>query len=121
MEHETVMFEGVKSKSLSSVISALQVLRSIKKGCQAFLASVVDISRAMSSLSDVKIFQEFQNVFPKDLLSLPPKQEVKFSIELEPGTAPISKTPYIMATTKLRELKEQLQELLDKSFFQPSM
>ena len=55
MEGETVMFEGVKSRSLSRVISAIQTLRSVRKGCQAFLASVVDISRVTPSLSDIKI------------------------------------------------------------------
>ena len=121
MEGETVIFEGEKSRSLPRIISALQALRSVRKSCQAFLASVVDSSEATLSLSDVKIVREFQDVFPEDLLSLPPDQEIEFSIELVPGTAPISKTPYRMAPVELKELKEQLQELLDKSFIRPSV
>jgi len=38
-----------------------------------------------------------------------------------PGTAPISIAPYRMAPTELRELKIQLQELLDKGFIHPSV
>ena len=59
MEGETAMFEGVKSKSLPHVISTLQALRSAKKGYQAFLASLVNISKVTPSLSDGKIVQEF--------------------------------------------------------------
>ena len=59
MEGETVIFEGEKSRSLPRVISALQALRSVRKGCQASLASVVDTSEATLSLSDVKTVQEF--------------------------------------------------------------
>ena len=35
-------------------------------------------------------------------------------------TAPISMLPYRMTPAELRELKEQLQELLDKGFIRPS-
>jgi cytochrome b len=41
-------------------------------------------------------------------------------IKLKPGTAPIYKTPYRMATPKLAELKEHIKELLDKGFIHPS-
>jgi hypothetical protein len=51
---------------------------------------------------------------------LPPDREVELSIDLLPGTDPISKAPYKMAPAKLRELV-QLQELLDKGFIRPSI
>ena len=72
MEGETMMFEGVKSKLLPRIISALQALRSIKKGCQSFLASVVDLCEAIPLFFNVKIIWEFQHVFLEDLLGLPP-------------------------------------------------
>nr|GEW69900.1 retrotransposon protein, putative, Ty3-gypsy subclass [Tanacetum cinerariifolium] len=43
---------------------------------------------------------------------LPPEREVKFTIELIPGAQPISKAPYRMVPVELKELKDQLQELL---------
>ena len=46
---------------------------------------------------------------------------MEFTIELVPGTAPISKAPYRMAPVELKELKEQLQDLLDKGFIKPSV
>ncbi|GJX78838.1 putative reverse transcriptase domain-containing protein [Tanacetum coccineum] len=52
---------------------------------------------------------------------LPPEREVEFTIELVPGSEPISKAPYCMAPLELQELKEQLQELLDRGFIRPSV
>ncbi|TYK14922.1 retrotransposon protein, putative, Ty3-gypsy subclass [Cucumis melo var. makuwa] len=48
-------------------------------------------------------------------------REIDFAIELEPGTASISKAPYIMTPAELKDLKVQLQELLDKGFIRPSV
>ena len=60
------------------------------------------------------------DVFLDNLLGLPPDHEIEFSIDLLPGTTPISKAPYRMAPTELKELKEQLVEMLDKGFINPS-
>ncbi|KAA0045380.1 gag protease polyprotein [Cucumis melo var. makuwa] len=54
--------------------------------------------------------------FPDELPGLPPPREIDFAIELESGTAPISRAPYRMTPAELKELKVQLQELLDKGF-----
>ena len=68
-------------------------------------------------LDDIPVVREFPDVFPEDLPGIPIDREIEFSIDLLPGTSPISKAPYWMALT---ELKEQLQELLDKGFIRPS-
>ena len=54
------------------------------------------------------VMKEFPDVFPKELSSLPPKIEVDLSIEVLQRTTPISKAPYRMAPTELKELKTQL-------------
>jgi hypothetical protein len=54
------------------------------------------------------------------LTGMPPDRYIEFAIELQPGTAPISKRPYRMPPAELAELKKQLQELLDKGFIRPS-
>ena len=72
-------------------------------------------------LEDIPIVRDYPDVFPEDLPSLPPKREVEFTIDLAPGTAPISKAPYRMAPLEIKELKIQLQELLDKGFIRPSV
>ena len=55
------------------------------------------------------------------LRALPPDREVEFTIDLIPGTEPISIPPYRMAPAELRELKAQLEELLSKGFIRPSI
>ena len=63
---------------------------------------------------------EFLDHFPEELPGLPPHKEIEFCINVVSDTAPIYMPPCRMASVKLRELKEQLQELLDKSFIRPS-
>ncbi|XP_073279525.1 uncharacterized protein [Primulina huaijiensis] len=102
-------------------ISCLQMQRMLVKGCHGFLASVVDITREGSGImSDIDIVRDYLDVFADDVPGLPPDREVEFVIDIVPGTAPISKAPYRMAPTKMKELKSPLQELLDKGFIRPS-
>ncbi|XP_050876629.1 uncharacterized protein LOC127080343 [Lathyrus oleraceus] len=68
------------------------------------------------SVMQIPIVCEFPEVFPEDVTSLPPKREVEFSIDLIPETTPIFISPYRMAPLELRELKNQLEELLIKHF-----
>jgi hypothetical protein len=63
-------------------------------------------------IAEVPVVCEFPDVFPGDLLGLPPDRDVEFKIELILGTAPISKRPYRMSLNELAELKTQLRELL---------
>ncbi|KAA0054090.1 pol protein [Cucumis melo var. makuwa] len=93
----------------------------LSHGTWGILASVVDIREPEVSLSFEPVVREYPDVFPDELSRLPPPREVDFAIELEPGTAPISRAPYIMAPAELKELKVQLQELLDKGFIRPSV
>nr|GFD34984.1 putative reverse transcriptase domain-containing protein [Tanacetum cinerariifolium] len=52
---------------------------------------------------------------------IPLVREVEFNIEFIPGAEPISKAPYRMAPIELKELKDQLQELLERGFIRPSV
>ena len=60
-------------------------------------------------------------MFPKDLPSFPSHRELEFGIELLTGSAPIFKPPYRIAPVELKELKTQLQDLVDKGFIRPSI
>jgi hypothetical protein len=73
-----------------------------------------------ASTLDIRTVSEFLDVFPEELPGMPPDCEIEFVIELVPGTAPIFKRPYIMTANQLVDLKEQLQELLDKGYIRPS-
>ena len=67
-----------------------------------------------------RVVCEYEDVFPDDLLRMPPQRVVYFCIELHPSTSPISVTPHKMAPVELQELRAQIQELLDKGFIRPS-
>jgi hypothetical protein len=71
-------------------------------------------------LENIHVLCEYPDVFPDDLPGMPPDRDVESVIELQPGTAPISKRPYRMPPKELAELKSQLQELLDKGYIHPS-
>jgi hypothetical protein len=60
------------------------------------------------SLNEIHVVHEYSNVFPDDLLGMPPDRAIEFKIELQPGTAPIYKRPYLMAPNEMAELKTQL-------------
>jgi hypothetical protein len=56
------------------------------------------------SLEDFSVLQEFEDVF-QEIPGLPPRREIDFSIDLVPGVALVSKTPYRMSTPELKELQ----------------
>ncbi|GKF80645.1 putative reverse transcriptase domain-containing protein, partial [Tanacetum coccineum] len=59
-------------------------------------------------------------VFHEDLPGLPPVRQVEFQIDLIPGAAPVARAPYRLALSEIQELSDQLQELTDRRFIQPS-
>jgi hypothetical protein len=72
-----------------------------------------------TSTLDIKTVSKYLDIFPEELPGMPLNREIEFVIELVPGTAHIFKRPYRIATNQLAELKEQLQELLDKGYICP--
>ncbi|XP_070032741.1 uncharacterized protein [Nicotiana tomentosiformis] len=84
-----------------------------EKGCLAYVAYVGDTSAENPSIDSLPVVWEFSDVFPSDLPGMPPDRDIDFSIDLAPGTQPISIPPYHMAP---KELKKQLKELLEKGF-----
>ncbi|XP_073049512.1 uncharacterized protein [Primulina eburnea] len=102
-------------------ISCLKAQEMLSKGCHWFLATVIDVNTEMTmKLGEIEVVRDFPDVFADDVPGLPPDREVEFVIDVVPGTAPISKAPYRMAPTEMKELKNWLQDLLDKGFILPS-
>jgi hypothetical protein len=73
-----------------------------------------------SPVERIPVVCEYPDIFLDELPGMPPDRDIEFAIELQPGTAPISKRPYRMPPAELVQLKKQLQELLDKGFIHPS-
>ncbi|GJV48975.1 putative reverse transcriptase domain-containing protein [Tanacetum coccineum] len=61
----------------------------------------------------------FLKVFLEDLAGIPLPQQVEFRMDLVPGVAPVAQAPYQLASSKMKELSEQLKELSDKGFIRP--
>ena len=73
------------------------------------------------SLEDHPILREYKDVFPEEVLGLPPRRYIDFSIELVRGAVPMSRTPYRMSTPELVELKLKLKEMWDNRYIRPSV
>jgi hypothetical protein len=67
-----------------------------------------------TNLEDHPILREYRDVFPEEVLGLPPRRYIDFSIELAPGAMPMSRTPYRMNTPELVELKLKQKEMMEK-------
>ena len=115
-----VEFHEEKRVSQASVISALSAVKILRSGCEGFIAFITE-DKQSQGVEDIPVVCEFSDVFPKEIPGLPLVREVEFTIELMPGTAPISIASYRMALAELGELKLQLQELLKKGFIRPSI
>ncbi|XP_070020399.1 uncharacterized protein [Nicotiana sylvestris] len=114
-------WRGTPGHSTHSVISYVKARCMVVKRCLAYLAFVRDSSIEVPSIDSVLVVREFLEVFPLDLLGMPPDRDIDFCIDLAPSTQPISIPPYRMAPPELKELKEQLQEFLGKGFIRPSI
>ncbi|KAJ9552857.1 hypothetical protein OSB04_016902 [Centaurea solstitialis] len=116
----TAVVYGAKRNRSTSLISVIKANRCIRKGCVWFMAYVVDSKKDKLEVKDVEVVRDYPEVFPEDLVSLPPDREIEFRIDLVPGATPIAKAPYRLAPSELKEMLAQLQELLDKGFIRPS-
>jgi hypothetical protein len=115
--HRAVLDIAIRLVHLDSpvygkVILHLPVISHIK----ASLHHVVE-----PKLEDIYVIREFLDVFPDDLPGLSPEGAIEFKMELQPGSAPIARAPYKMSLVEMKELKIQLQGLLDKGYIHPSM
>ena len=101
-----VKFKGMRRELSSNMISAMAAQRMLRKGCQGYLAYVVETEQEGTLVEEILVVREFPDVFPDDIAGLPPDREVEFTINR-------------MAPAELRELKAQLEEFLSKGFIQP--
>ncbi|GJX46758.1 hypothetical protein Tco_0271948, partial [Tanacetum coccineum] len=91
IDGETLIIRGDQSKTRLNLISCIKTERYISRGCQVFIAQVMEKKSDEKRLEDIPVVREFPKVFPKDLPGLP-----QF------------------------ELSNQLQELSDRGFLRPS-
>ncbi|XP_074323838.1 uncharacterized protein LOC141660749 [Apium graveolens] len=94
LDNKRVILHG--QKQTRKFLTMLQTKRMLRPGCKAYLAHVIDTENSTPRLEEIPFVKEFKDVFPENLPRLPPDREIKFIIDLAPGTKPVSKTPYRM-------------------------
>ena len=114
-----VVFYGLRKTLPNSIMTTMKASKMLHKSYQGYLAYSIEVRDSGSRLEDIPIVREFLDIFPEDLSGTTPNREIDFQIELAPGTKPISKAPYKMAPLKLKELKVQMEELVNKGFVRP--
>ena len=100
---EEVTFIDERSNHLSNVISVSTTRTMVRKGCEAYLAYVIDMKKAEPSLSDIPIVCDYPDVFSEEFPGLPPQREIEFAINVVLGATPASITPFRMAPVELKE------------------
>uniref|UniRef100_A0A392QGY8 Cellular nucleic acid-binding protein n=2 Tax=Trifolium medium TaxID=97028 RepID=A0A392QGY8_9FABA len=98
------------------LMSGKEVAESLKEHAEMFVMFATLKLEGGVKMEELPIVCEFPDVFPEDVSDVPPEREVEFTIDLVPGTSPISMAPYRMSASELNELKKQLEELLEKKF-----
>ena len=108
-----VSVKGIPRKSTIRQISSLQLKRAVRKGCKAYAVTIIDEESLIEidklKLEDIPVLKEYADVFPKEIMGLPPKRKLDFTIELVPGAVPSSEAPYQLNILELNGLKSQLK------------
>ena len=114
-EGNPIVVRGIPKVISVRHILAMQMKKFCTKGFQLYVGHILEVAE-----NETPRLEDF-HVFPNEILGIPPKRDIDFTIEFVPGVAPVSKTPYRMSTLEMIELKIQLQELLEKNYIRSSV
>ena len=78
-----LIFHGEHHLFPSYVISTIVAEKLLRKGCQAYLAYVIDKELKEPQTEDIPVVYEFLDVFPEELPRLPPDKEIEFPLNLK--------------------------------------
>ena len=109
-----VYFHGERTKPKKCIISSMKTCKMLTKGCIGYWCYALKVQGDEVRVENIPVVCEFSDVFPEEFLGLPPQWKIDFEIKLVPSAHPISKTPYRMAPTELKELKVPLEEYYKK-------
>ncbi|GJS46991.1 putative reverse transcriptase domain-containing protein [Tanacetum coccineum] len=114
-----LVVNGNCDESRLKVVSYIKERKYIERGCHLFVSYVTEKEKKEKCLEDVPIIYDFPEVSLDDLPGLPPPRQVEFRIKLVPGAALVTRAPYRLAPSELKELSDQLKELSEKGFIRP--
>ena len=119
-EANKVEIQGRTRKSPLRVVKASKLVKGLRKGLPIYVLKLNKPDQEVEQ-SEPEWLDEYQDVFPEELTSLPPDRELVHEIELIPGAQPIDRAPYKMSPSEALELKNQLNQLLEQGFIKPSV
>jgi hypothetical protein len=118
---KTVHFSSAEEESGAEFLTTKQ-LKQLARDRITMFSLMASLSVENQAVIDkLQVVCEFPKVFPDEIPDVLPEREVEFSIDLVPGTKPVSMAPYRISASELAELKKQLEDLLDKKFIRPSV
>ena len=110
---KTVHFSSAEEESGAEFLSTKQ-LKQLERDGMLMFSLMASLSLENQAVIDkLQVVCDFPEVFPDEIPDVPPEREVEFSIDLVPGTKPVSMAPYRMSASELAELKKQLEDLLE--------
>jgi len=118
---KTVYFSSAEEESKAEFLTTKQLTQLARDGILMFSLIESLYVENQAVIDKLQVVCDFPKVFPDQIPDVPLEREVEFSIDLVPGTKPVSMAPYHMSVSELAELKKLLEDLLDKKFVRPSV
>jgi hypothetical protein len=106
--NKTVRFSSPEEEAETEFVTTKQLKELMHDGSQLFSLMASLSIENQTKIDKLQVVCEFPEVFPDEIPDVPPEREVEFTIDLVPGTKPVSMTPYRMSASELAELKKQL-------------
>ncbi|KAG6492615.1 hypothetical protein ZIOFF_047580 [Zingiber officinale] len=95
---EQFAFEPGRCQQFLRMISCMQARKLLLIGCQAFLVSIIATPVVGSpSLEEVEVVTEFPNIFPDDIIGIPPEQEVEYGGGMSSAKAALESDTKVLA------------------------
>ena len=115
-----VEIKGRSGKNPLWIVKPSKIVKGFNKGLPIYVLKL-NKPHQVEIGEEPKWLSEYQDIFPEELTNLPPERELVHEIELIPGAQPTARAPYKMSPLEALELKNQLTQLLEQGFIQPSV
>ena len=113
---DEVTFIGERSNHLSNEIFAATARTMVRKGCEVYLAYVIDMEKTRPSVSDIPTVSDFSNVFPEEFPGFP-QREIEFAIDVVLGATPASITLYPNGSSGAKGIESALARTVRKRVY----
>ena len=91
-KRERQEMEGIQKALQIRPITTSQLAKCIRKGFQIYAIQVgfIESKDKFDTFENIPVVHNFSYIFPEEILALPPKRDINFTIELIPGVSLVS-------------------------------